>query len=104
MGAEEPEQARPSWALKDSPLHLQHRHCTQTGKPWGLSAGEVLGGELQVAPAARSCLAFGPQLLGLPMVIMDSALAPNLYGGHLQAELRRLVEGPYHLYWAQGGL
>lgn len=67
MGAEEPKQARPSWALKDSPLHLQHRHCTQTGKPWGLSAGEMLGGgRLQVAPAARSCLAFGPQLLGLP--------------------------------------
>lgn len=44
VGAKEPQQARPSWALKDSPLHLQHRHCTQTGKPWGLSAGEVGGG------------------------------------------------------------
>lgn len=28
--------------------------------------GRCWGGRLQVAPAARSCLAFGPQLLGLP--------------------------------------
>lgn len=35
---------------------------------------------------------------------MESALVPNQCSGHLQAELKKLAEGPYRLYKAQGGL
>lgn len=35
---------------------------------------------------------------------MDSALVPNQCGSHLQAELRKPVESPYHLYRAKEAL